>query len=408
MDYTAREHGTRVRRVSPAADPTAAERARIVKHLQRSVGRLSTASLKRMEADMPWVAQLSAHDRSLIGSIVQAGIRSFVEWYRDPAVVPLLRAEVFGAAPTAFAGVITLQQTVELVRLSIEVVEENLLDVVGEADVTSVRSAIDSYAREVAFATAEVYARAAEQRGAWDARLEALVIDAALRGGDSAEDLGSRASALGWSARGRVVVVVGGFDSDDSLDRIRRFAHERRLDCLCSVQGRRLVVLLGGVGNDATPAQALAPFFADGPVVIGPVTASLDQAHLSAAAALAGLRASRGWAEAPRPVEAGALLAERSLNGDETAREELVHTVYDVLAAGDPVLLQTVSAYLAHGSSIEGTARALFVHANTVRYRLRRVDDLTGLNATHARDAHTLRIALTLGRLAHNHDRDSL
>jgi len=364
-----------------------------------------------MEADTPWVAQLSAHDRSLIGSIVQAGIRSFVEWYRDPAVVPVLRAEVFGAAPRAFAGVVTLQQTVELVRLSIEVVEENLLDVVGEGDVVSVRSAIDTYAREVAFATAEVYARAAEQRGAWDARLEALVIDAALRGGGETtgpEELASRASALGWTARGRVVVIVGGIGSDESVDRVRRFAHEHDLDCLCAVQGRRLVVLLGGVGDDSAPAPALAAFYADGPVVIGPVVEGLDQAHRSATAALAGLRACGGWAEAPRPVDADALLAERALDGDDSARERLVRDVYDVLAAQDPVILGTVTGYLAHGSSIEGTARALFVHANTIRYRLRRADELTGLNPTNARDADTLRIALTLGRLAQRDPQESL
>jgi DNA-binding PucR family transcriptional regulator len=39
------------------------------------------------------------------------------------------------------------------------------------------------------------------------------------------------------------------------------------------------------------------------------------------------------------------------------------------------------------------------VHANTVRYRLRRATELTGLAPTDPRDAYTLRIALTLGRL---------
>ena len=56
--------------MTPPAEPSPADRSRIAQRLQRSVGRLSTASLKRMEADTPWVAQLSAHDRSLIGSIV--------------------------------------------------------------------------------------------------------------------------------------------------------------------------------------------------------------------------------------------------------------------------------------------------------------------------------------------------
>ena len=59
------------------------------------------------------------------------------------------------------------------------------------------------YAREVAFATAEVYARAAEARGAWDARLEALVVDSVLRA-EADEAVASRASALGWAHRGGV------------------------------------------------------------------------------------------------------------------------------------------------------------------------------------------------------------
>ncbi|WP_372506222.1 helix-turn-helix domain-containing protein [Actinomadura madurae] len=40
----------------------------------------------------------------------------------------------------------------------------------------------------------------------------------------------------------------------------------------------------------------------------------------------------------------------------------------------------------------------LFVHPNTVRYRLRRVTELTGLAPTDGRNAFTLRIALALGR----------
>jgi DNA-binding PucR family transcriptional regulator len=41
----------------------------------------------------------------------------------------------------------------------------------------------------------------------------------------------------------------------------------------------------------------------------------------------------------------------------------------------------------------------LFVHANTVRYRLKRIAEVTGMSPSEARDAYTLRLALTLGRL---------
>ena len=140
--------------------------------------------------------------------ILQAGVRSFVDWFEEGVDSgPAVATSVFGAAPRALAGVITLQQTVDLVKLSIEVVENNVEDIVAADDAADVHRAISRYAREVAFATAEVYARAAEVRGAWDARLEALVVDAVLRA-ETDEAVLSRASALGWKARGTVCVAV--------------------------------------------------------------------------------------------------------------------------------------------------------------------------------------------------------
>jgi DNA-binding PucR family transcriptional regulator len=61
-------------------------------------------------------------------------------------------------------------------------------------------------------------------------------------------------------------------------------------------------------------------------------------------------------------------------------------------------LLETLAAWFENGSSIEATARALFVHPNTVRYRLRQVTDVTGWSPTRPREAFTLQLALILGR----------
>jgi DNA-binding PucR family transcriptional regulator len=77
----------------------------------------------------------------------------------------------------------------------------------------------------------------------------------------------------------------------------------------------------------------------------------------------------------------------------------MVTDVYQPLAEASGVVLQTVAAFLEHGSSIEATARRLYVHPNTVRYRLKRASSIVGLSPTDPREAHTLRIALTLGRL---------
>jgi sugar diacid utilization regulator len=351
-----------------------------------------------MEKDMPWVVQLPAEDRSWIGLIVQAGIKSFIDWFRHGEGAAPITAEVFGAAPRALAGDISLEQTVAMVRLSIVVVDENLDDLLGDADAPVVRAALNRYAREVAFATAEVYARAAEQRGAWDARLEALVVDSLLRG-EGDETISSRASALGWDGSGHVLVMMGGLGEGAALEQVRRIARDRHLDCLCAVQGDRLVVVLGGVDRTGRPAAAVAEAFADGPVVIGPVVESLTEAKVSADAAHCGLRAVPGWVDAPRPVQADDLLPERVLSGDPTARRTLLEQVHRPLEEAGATVLETLDAYLGHGSSIEATGRALFVHPNTVRYRLKRVAEATGLSPTDPRDSYVLRLALTLGHL---------
>ena len=383
-----------------------ATRAQIARRLQKSVGGLTASTLDRMEQDMPWFRQLSAQDRSWIGRIVQAGINAFVAWYREPNTGSPITAEVFGAAPQALTGVVSLHQTVEMVRLTIEVVEENVSEAVGDEDSASVREAVVRYAREVAFATAEVYARAAEMRGAWDARLEALVVDSVLRA-EADETTRSRASALGWESRGDVVVVLGrvpaadvaGQARESLFDDVRRSARHAGLDALCAVQSDRLVVVLGGVDNPDKAGAAVAQHFGDGPVVVGPLVPDLVHANVSARAAVAGLRAAPGWPEAPRPVTSDDLLPERALSGDGHARRQLVQEVFvPLLEAGDPTL-DTVSAYLDHGGSIEATARSMFVHANTVRYRLRRASEITGLSVSDPRQAYTYRVALTLGRL---------
>jgi DNA-binding PucR family transcriptional regulator len=165
------------------------------------------------------------------------------------------------------------------------------------------------------------------------------------------------------------------------------------------MQGDRLVVVLGGTSKPVETVQRLAEFFGPGPIVVGPLVPDLMAAVTSARAAVAGLRAAPAWPGAPRPVHADELLPERSLSGDGHARRQLATDVYGPLTMGDGVLLDTVSTYLDAGGSIEATARAMFIHPNTVRYRLKRVGEITGYSPGNPRDSFTLRVALTLGRL---------
>ena len=369
------------------------------------MGALTTAAIARMDEVLPWYRAMSAENRSWVNLVAQAGVAAFVEWFRRPDALEAISADVFGTAPRELTRSVSLQQTVELVRVVIAVVEEQI-EQIAPGDEAVVREAVLRYSREVAFAAAQVYAQAAEARGAWDARLESLVVDALLRG-EADDSLRSRAAALGWGAHDTVVVVVGQTPDgppETVVDEVRRAARAHHLDVLTGVQGDRLVAILGATASRlAEPllaARHLGGQFGPGPVVVGPPVTDLLGAAASASAAMAGLRAAPAWPEAPRPVLADDLLPERALSGDDLARARLVDEVYRPLQTTGTALLETLSAFLEQTSSLEATARALFVHPNTVRYRLRRVAEVTGYAPADPRHALTLRTALALGRLA--------
>src|SRR3954465_8269012 len=169
---------------------------------------LARAAAARMEGQLSWYRALSAEDRSWVGLVAQAGIGAFVAWFREPDAGLEITADVFGTAPRELTRSVTLRQTLDLVRTVVDVVEEHVDELAPRAEDQALREAVLRYSRDVAFAAAEVYAQAAESRGAWDARLESLVVDAVLRG-EADDALRSRGGALGGEAQTDVVVVGG-------------------------------------------------------------------------------------------------------------------------------------------------------------------------------------------------------
>ena len=90
---------------------------------------------------------------------------------------------------------------------------------------------------------------------------------------------------------------------------------------------------------------------------------------------------------------------ERALGGDPAAHRRLVGSVVAPLADAGGELLRTLAVYVEGGGALEACARALYVHPNTVRYRLRRIGEITGHSPTDPRDSFVLRTALIVARL---------
>ena len=371
-----------------------------LRRIELASGELAATCLAEMERRQPWFGRLPADQRAGVLLVTQTGVANFVAWLSERGESIRLTAEAFRIAPHDLAQRLSLRQTVDLVRIATDVFEHHLPPLAAdEAERHALVEGILRFGREIAFAAATVYAGAAETRGAWDARQEALVVDAVVRG-ETDHALVSRASALGWDAAAALRVVVGSPASGprEGPGTLRREAGRAGRSVLVGVQGSRQVVLVSErVGNAEAVPERLAMGFGPGPVVVGPVAPDLAGAHASARDALSGLRAAPGWPAAPRPVAADDLLPERALAGDAVARARLVATVAPLSTAGE--LRHTLEVYLEGGGALEACARALFVHPNTVRYRLRRVSEITRLDPADPRDALVLRTAVIVGRL---------
>ncbi len=233
-----------------------------VRRIERATGALGTAAIAAMDERLPWFGRMSAENRSWLGLVAQAGIAAFVDWIRHPERNRPAVTEVFGTAPRELARAVSLQHVVEMVRVIIDVVEVQVDELAAPGGEAELREAVLTYAREIAFSAAQVYARSAETRGAWDARLEALVVDSLVRG-EAEDSLHSWASALNWSSS-PVTVVVGTIDGEETeplIEELRAQARRARLDLLASVHGGRLILVIGGADDPIAAAEPFAGRF---------------------------------------------------------------------------------------------------------------------------------------------------
>ncbi len=383
----------------------------VLRRLKQYSGRLATQAVSAMQDRLPFFADLEASQRASVALVVQTAVVNFVEWMHDPHSNVSHTAKAFELVPQELTRRIALRHSVDMVRVTMEFFEE-VVPLLARSDeqLTALTVGILKYSRDLAFSFASVYADAAEARGSWDSRMEASVVDAVVRG-DTGPELLSRAAALNWDTTAPATVVVGTPAPDrDASDGaggsqrasqlVRDVAVRHGRAALTDVHGTWLVAIVSG---QLSPTEKflgdLLNAFSDGPVVIGPTAPMLTAAYHSAREAISGMNAVGGWRGAPRPVLARELLPERALMGDASAIVALHTDVMGPLADAGPTLIETLDAYLDCGGAIEACARKLFVHPNTVRYRLKRITDFTGRDPTQPRDAYVLRVASTVGQL---------
>lgn len=229
------------------------------------------------------------------------------------------------------------------------------------------------------------------------------------------EELHRSLTALGLADReARVVAIQVGKGGDETLldeaVQLLQGLLEEQPSVVVRQGERRIYVLLH---DPSAPASEMVQAVLAWMDTLGTELYLLGQAGISAAAAdWRGLEQARVQAEFA--LNAGALYRSkdavyeyerlglsRVLYGlPVSIRGEFVREVLPEKVAANltPELRETIFAFFEHGQQVADTARSLYIHRNTLLYRLDRIAELTGYDIRKPMQGWTLWLALTLSR----------
>jgi hypothetical protein len=166
---------------------------------------------------------------------------------------------------------------------------------------------------------------------------------------------------------------------------------------LCGLLDGAIVCLAGTLGEAVSDVLATVT----GPRALvgeGETVLQLGEARVSHRRALAALRvAARTESGRARWDDLGVDRLVSSL--PESALDDLPDGLRRLLDDGDESLVLTLEAYLEHAGDAKRTAEALSLHRGGLYYRLRRIEELAGVNLHDGEDRLLCHLALRLARL---------
>jgi hypothetical protein len=199
-----------------------------------------------------------------------------------------------------------------------------------------------------------------------------------------------------------LIVIVGeGAAVPDAIDRFRARIPVKH--ALCGEIGGRATCIVGAQATMRGPqlAEALRSVVREGGaahVGEGDAVPELSEARTSHRRALAALRVAvdRGqdlarWDE---------LRAYRLLTAlPPTAFDDVPEDLRKLLQGGHEQLVLTLETYLDHAGDVKSTAAELWLHRTSLYYRLRRIEEVAGVDLNRGEDRLLCHVALRLSRL---------
>ncbi|HEX9713721.1 MAG TPA: helix-turn-helix domain-containing protein [Actinomycetota bacterium] len=390
-------------RALPSEDPARPSAAlrEILDELEQMVEQLAERMLERYLASIPSYRALPDETLRQVREVNRKNLTGFIGALRrrqgpSDEELAFVRAS---ASKRAREGV-PLSALLQAYRLGAQLAWGQARELIGEDPVrlyeglelaTAVMHWVDVVSGAVAQAYLEEYERLSSDREA--ARRDFL--DGIIGGALTDEEILARAEALGLDpAAATSIAIVGPADpsADDAVlravqHRLKTLAAELPAADRSLVVGRGPeIVIVFPAGPDAlgdmqvgmrTLVERVGETL-EVPVRAGigrprDSLAELAPCYREASIALAAARASSG---APT-VSYGEMLIEELILRERGVSKRLATQLLEPLDA-HPELKHTLVEYIEHGPSLPAVAKRLFLHPNTVSYRLSRIRDLTG------------------------------
>ncbi|GAA3641096.1 PucR family transcriptional regulator [Microlunatus ginsengisoli] len=256
---------------------------------------------------------------------------------------------------------------------------------------------------DLALQVTDVYRDTLAERARRDAQLRVALLDTLLDPATTAEDAWESAGLIDLPRRGEFVAVVGECPATgrEALPGVEALLRGRGLLSLWRLDHDHqegLVALRVGYRIERL-AEDLAAI-ARGRLGFSDVFGEIDRApEARRAARLACTAGTPGSTELVRYEQQP--LAILLAGTPELARWYAGRVLGDVLAPDGEhaVLLETARVWLAEKGSTSAAAARLFLHRNTVRYRLRRLEQLTGRDLADPAELAEIRVALECARI---------
>ena len=221
------------------------------------------------------------------------------------------------------------------------------------------------------------------------------------------------------SPYGLLLISIDRFASTDFRTILQQLFVESSMDTCLMINDKQFALIrhLSKTTDTQNYLQQTAPIVAD--TLSSEAMVSFRIAYSSVAKSLSDL--PRIYREASLAMEAGKLVfPERHIYAYHTLGigkliyqlplplcESFAHDIFgETLPKLDEELLSTVNRFFKNSLNISETARQLYLHRNTLVYRLERVQKLTGLDIRNFEDALTFRIAwMAASRIQSNDSR---